>query len=84
MHVTRTFQNAHELMVVRVKKREAEQNGGEEGRQRQAEESENVDVLYSGAITHQTSPPSPLHPALKKQNSVLTSQWRGAEGREEN
>lgn len=35
------------------------------------------------AITHQTSPPSlsPPPSTLKKQNSVLTSRWRGAEGR---
>lgn len=32
------------------------------------------------AISHQTSPPSPP-PSLKKQNNVLTSWWRGAEGR---
>ena len=46
------------------------------------EERENVDVLYSGPslIRDPLLHPPPSR-TLKKQNSVLTSRWRGAEGR---
>lgn len=55
--------------------------GGKRGEPKTKEETENVDVLCSlpSLIRH------PLHqsrpPTLKKQNNVLTSWWRGAEGR---
>lgn len=66
-------------MSVRNKKRAKGTKRCRRGEPKTKEERENADVLYSGPslIRH------PLHhpPTLKKQNNVMTSWWRGVEGR---
>lgn len=66
-------------MIVRNKKRAKGTKRCRRGEPKTKEERENADVLYSGPslIRHPRHHP----PTLKKQNNVLTSWWRGVEGR---